>query len=354
MTERILIVRLAALGDIVTTSVLLSRIRAERPGAEVTWLCASAMQPLVELFEGMHRVVAVDEKRLFHGRGLDRIREVARVWWRLGRTHFDRILIAHADRRYRMLVPAFAPDRVRMLDHGFPRMNPIAGRHFGDEYARLLDAPGNRGPVGVRYSVADVRPRLPSGSNDDDAPTVVLVPGGARNMLRESALRRWPVERYRQLADGLAALNVRVLLVGDRNDEWVRPHFVGSHVIDRLGTSIIETLALLRDASLVISHDTGPMHLARLVRTPLLALFGPTIPMQVLPADADAEVLWGGASLPCRPCYDGRALAACTDNRCMQTISVGEVLERAKRVLARNSALGARVEGGSETPVGQR
>jgi heptosyltransferase-2 len=233
-------------------------------------------------------------------------------------------------------------------------MNPIAGRHFGDEYARLLDAPGNRGPVGVRYSVADVRPRLPSGSNDDDAPTVVLVPGGARNMLRESALRRWPVERYRQLADGLAALNVRVLLVGDRNDEWVRPHFVGSHVIDRLGTSIIETLALLRDASLVISHDTGPMHLARLVRTPLLALFGPTIPMQVLPADADAEVLWGGASLPCRPCYDGRALAACTDNRCMQTISVGEVLERAKRVLARNSALGARVEGASETPVGQR
>lgn len=325
------------------TSVLLSRIRAERPGAEVTWLCGSAMEPLVELFEGVHRVVTVDEKRLFHGRGLGRLREVALVWRRLGQTNFDRILIAHADRRYRILAPVFASDRVRMLDRGFSRMNPISGRYVGDEYCRLLDAPGNRGPIGVRYSVADVRPRLPSGSNHADAPTVVLVPGGARNVLRESALRRWPVARYRQLADGLAELNVRVLIVGDRNDEWVRPHFVGSDVIDRLGTPLAETLALLRDASLVISHDTGPMHLSRLVRTPLLALFGPTMPAQFLPEDEDAEVLWGGASLPCRPCYDGREFAACTDNRCMQTISVRDVLERAKQVLARNRSLVAPV-----------
>src|SRR5215813_2171435 len=133
MTERILIVRLAALGDIVMTSVLLSRIRAERPGAEVTWLCASAMEPLVELFEGVHRVVVVDEKRLFHGRALERLREVAAVRRRLGHTHFDRILIAHADRRYRILAPAFASDRVRMLDRSLRRMNPISGRYLGDE-----------------------------------------------------------------------------------------------------------------------------------------------------------------------------------------------------------------------------
>jgi heptosyltransferase-2 len=343
MKERILIVRLAALGDIVMTSVLLTRIRVEHPDAEVTWVCAAGMRPLVELFEGVHRVITVDEQRLFHGGRLQRVREVMRVWRQLGGTSFDRILIAHADRRYRVLVPRAGSRRMRMLDREISRMNPISGRYLGDEYARLLDAPGNRGPLEARYTPADVRRRLPGNSNPSDSPLVVLVPGGARNVLRESALRRWPVERYRELADGLSELNVRVALVGDRNDEWVRPHFDGSGAVDLLGSPIADTLATMRDAALVISHDTGPMHLARLVRTPLIALFGPTMPTQFLPADEDAVVLWGGASLPCRPCYDGREFAACTDNRCMKTISVRDVLMRAEHLLAERRASGVPV-----------
>ena len=331
MPERILIVRLAALGDIVMTSVLLTRIRVERPDAEVTWLCAASMRPLVELFDGVHHIVVIDEQKLFHGNGAERMREVARIWSQLGKAKFDQVLIAHADRRYRALVPTI--EGVRMLDREIGQMNPISGRYLGDEYARLLDPPGNRGPLKVRYSPVDVRPRLPPASSVSETPTVVLVPGGARNVLRESALRRWPVEHYRHLADGLAELNVRTAIVGDNNDEWVRPFFAGSGVVDLLGAPISETLASMRDAALVISHDTGPMHLARLVRTPLIALFGPTMPTQFLPADEDAVIFWGGASLPCRPCYDGREFAACADNRCMKTISVHDVLMRAERLL---------------------
>ena len=92
MKERILIVRLAALGDIVMTSVLLSRIRVERPDAEVTWLCAASMRPLVELFPGVHRIIVVDEQKLFRGNGIDQMREVARVWGRLGKTKFDQMM----------------------------------------------------------------------------------------------------------------------------------------------------------------------------------------------------------------------------------------------------------------------
>src|SRR5215510_9183433 len=244
MTERILIVRLAALGDIVMTSVLLSRIRTERPDAEVTWLCAASMRPLVELFDGVHDIVVADEQKLFHGNGVEQMREVARIWAQLRATRFDRVLIAHADRRYRALVPTI--DSVRMLDREIGQMNPISGRYVGDEYARLLDPPGNRGPLKVRYSPIDVRRRLPPSSRDSENPTVVPVPGGDRNVLRESALRRWPVEHYRHLADGLAEMNVRVVIVGDGNDEWVRPAFAGSGVVDLLGASISETLTSMR------------------------------------------------------------------------------------------------------------
>jgi heptosyltransferase II len=106
-------------------------------------------------------------------------------------------------------------------------------------------------------------------------------------------------------------------------------------VIDFLGTlTLEETLGVLAHASLVISHDTGPLHLARAVRAPTIALFGPTIPRQVLGAiPANVIVMWGGDHLACRPCYNGRDFALCQNNLCMQDISVAQVIDHAELLL---------------------
>ena len=133
------------------------------------------------------------------------------------------------------------------------------------------------------------------------------MPGGAKNVLRESALKRWPVQHYVAVARALLADGLDVALVGNSDDEWVRPHFAGMGVTDLMGgASLPETLDLFANSDLVIAHDTGPMHLARLVGARLIALFGPTSPSNfVLPDDA-TTVLWGGEHLACRPCYDGK------------------------------------------------
>jgi heptosyltransferase-2 len=166
----------------------------------------------------------------------------------------------------------------------------------------------------------------------------VIVPGGTRNVMRESGERRWPVENYATFATALASTGVRVTLVGDANDAWVRPHFAGIHVQDRIGsTSLPETLALLASSDLVVSHDTGPMHLARLAGARVLALFGPTMPSQVVVEDGRTTVLWGGEHLACRPCYDGREFAACSANVCMSSIAPGVVLATARALLGDES-----------------
>lgn len=332
--SRYLIVKLAALGDVAMASALPEAIRRRDPEAHVTWLCGSGVAELVRLFGSVNEVLVADEVALLRGRPDERLGALLAVWRLLGLRHFDEILLGHADRRYRALVLAARSTRLRALHHHVSaRMLPIPGRYHGDEYVRLLDGDEARGPIAGHFALADVRATLPA-QPDRSVAGVVLVPGGTRNVLRESALRRWPVERYRALAERLRDAGHVVTLVGDAADAWVRPYFAGAGVRDEIGAhGIAGTLGVLRAADLVISHDTGPMHLARLVRAPLLALFGPTNPSQFVPDDGSARVIWGGARLACRPCYDGREFAACRDNLCMQDVSVDAVMAHARSLL---------------------
>src|SRR6185436_613219 len=120
---------------------------------------------------------------------------------------------------------------------------------------------------------------------------------------------------------------------------WVRPEFAGVAATDLIGrTTIPEMLRALADCDLVISHDTGPMHLARLVGAPLIALFGPTMPAQFIVPDDSTSVLWGGEHLACRPCYDGREFADCSDNQCISSISADVVIRTARTMLRRQTA----------------
>jgi heptosyltransferase-2 len=163
----------------------------------------------------------------------------------------------------------------------------------------------------------------------------VIAPGGARNILRDDPLRRWPIESYRTLCAELVACGYDVVIIGDQNDARFRAEFNNVGVTDRMGVSLTETLCILRDADVLVTHDTGPLHLARLVRTAVVAIFGPTDPHHVVGAADDVDVLWGGAHLACRPCYDGRNYADCSNNLCMKSVSVDAVVRAVGDRLAR-------------------
>jgi len=291
-------------------------------------------------------MLVVDDS-ILRGSTLVRLRCIAKTWASLlRRPRFDRILLAHFDSRYRLLVPPLQQRAIRALRPARKgSTNPIPGRYLGDEFARLLDAdPVPTGPIERGYFLMDVRPRLEPGTSAaatvaGAGSLVLLVPGGARNLLHEQALRRWPAERYGTLARELRARGYRVGLIGNAQDTWVRPCFDGIEVDDFIGKlPLIETLRLMRDSAVVVSHDTGPLHLARLARAPVVALFGPTIPRQVVGELHDGIALWGGAHLPCRPCYDGLDYARCSSNLCMQDIAVDQVVAAVDSLVARRLA----------------
>ena len=338
---RYLIIKLGAIGDIVTTLPAISAIRSDDTEANITWVCGIPAASILETIPGIDEIIKVDETRLFRGSRLGRVAELLRVMARLAGRRYDRIFTFYRDRRYQLLSAlTFGPTRSFADDSH----RPVAGRSRSWESVRFcLDLPQRLLPCpvlpAVQWSINPLPNELSAWRKDKP---IVIVPGGAKNILRDDALRRWPIERYRAVAEALIEQGYRVAIVGAPSDRWVQPYFEKLEVIDLVGmTSLPELLGLMQISALVITHDTGTAHLARLANAPGITIFGPTNPEEVfgpimwgdVPAEPRSVALWGGANLSCRPCYDGRNYALCDDNLCMQGTPVNEVIQAAKKIL---------------------
>jgi ADP-heptose:LPS heptosyltransferase len=152
--------------------------------------------------------------------------------------------------------------------------------------------------------------------------------------------KRWPVEHWAALGDRLIAeLGVRFALMGAENDRPLTravQEAMGERPIDLAGaTTLPQLVALLARAQLVVSGDSGPLHIARAVGTPIVAIYGPTDPAISGPVGSPAIVL--RRDLWCSPCYNPRATAECRYGNpiCMQGVRPDQVFDAARHLLER-------------------
>jgi heptosyltransferase-2 len=320
---RALIVKLGAIGDVV---MAVPAVRAlVDAGWSVTWVAGAAAASVLRLYPWLD-VIEVDEAPLLRGSLPERLRALPALWRKLPGGRFDLCATLYFDARYRALTLPVRARRKLTLSHDDRARKLLPGRHHTDEVARIL--------LGL---ADDVRPHQLAPVRPDDLPPsplprvsgkprIVIAPAGARNLLRDDALRRWPVDRYVAVATALLARGCEVVLSGGPDDAWAAA-FAGLAVTDRIGAfSLPETVGLFDSADVVLTHDTGPLHLAGITNAGIVAVFGPVDPHGRLPQRANAVALWGGEGFACRPCYDGRDYAACSDNLCIQQITPAMVL----------------------------
>jgi lipopolysaccharide heptosyltransferase II len=167
-----------------------------------------------------------------------------------------------------------------------------------------------------------------------DCSPVVVLHAGAQN----GHAKRWPFMHWAALADHLTGeLGARVILTGSAADAPLTAaicRLARRPVIDLAGrTSLPELVALLERCDLLVSGDSGPLHIAGALGTSVVGLYGPTDPTISGPLAQEAIVL--RRAIWCAPCYDARATAVCRFHNpvCMKGLPPVAVYTAARRLL---------------------
>jgi ADP-heptose:LPS heptosyltransferase len=307
--QRILLLRLERIGDLLMTLEAIEDVRQAAPGAEIDLVVGSWNAGLAGRIRGLHRVETLDAGWLARdGTGVPLRTMLARAaGWRARR--YDLALNFEPDIRTNLLVAASRAARTAGFSSGGGgAVLDVALRydqrsHTSDNARRLVAAvlkvPPRTAPARLEISSDDRRraeERIPAGRG----PVVGVHASGGR------AIKQWDPDRFAELAVRLArARGATIVLTGSHADraviEPVARALQGLPAIDLAGALDLTTLAaVLERMDVLVTGDTGPMHLAAAVGTPVVAVFGPSDPVRYAPREDMHRVI--RVDLPCSPC----------------------------------------------------
>ena len=323
----ILLVRFSSIGDVILTTPLVRALRRRHPEAALTFVTKRALVPLVSENPHLTRVVALEPD--------EPVRHLADRLRPLAPTHGLDLHGSLRSRALRLLLPGrWSGYRKRKLARGwlistkldwYGRALPVPERYF--EAARDLDVGPDGGPP--EFAIAPTpRARVDewlAAEGLGGSAVAVFAPGAAH------ATKRWPAAHWAALAGRLAARGLTPLIVGGALDRGLASRIEGVRSVAGV-FSLQETGALLARARVVVSGDTGVMHMATAVGAPVVALFGPTVrQFGFLPYRARAEVL--ERPLDCRPCSAmGSGRCPMGHHACLEDITPAEVDAAALRI----------------------
>jgi ADP-heptose:LPS heptosyltransferase len=347
---RILLLRLERIGDLLMALPAIADARALAPEARIDLAVGSWNLPLARVIPGVTAVEALDASWLARGtRGLHMPALLRRAWqWRA--RQYDLAINFEPDIRSNLLLAASGArytagyasggggpllDRALEYDpraHTADNARALVAAVFGRRPSAVLP-PALALPDELRRAAAA---RLPSGSG---GPLVGVHVSGGR------AVKQWDPDRFAEMARRLADMRgATIVLTGSREDRpLVRTMATAMGdrpVIDVSGELELPALAaLLERLDLFVTGDTGPMHLAAAVGTPIVAVFGPSDPARYAPRGPRDRVV--RVDLPCAPCNRIRnPPERCTGHTpdCLALLTVQQVLDAALSSLSAGAA----------------
>ncbi len=309
--QKILIVRLGSLGDIIHALPAQQLLHHCLPHTEIHWLTESAYVPLLEAAPGVTRVWVAGLRKWSWQSSTKPFLHLMRA---LRREHFDlafdfqglvkSAIVARVSGA--RMVAGFGAEltRERLASSFYSReavTQPGEKLHVVDLNLRLAHQPGctnGAGPIiPLRIPDASIRLVREKLAKQGIHRPVLLNPGAGW------VTKVWPINQYAALAVRIQQeLGIPVVLTYGPGEERVVEAFqqAGTNVFS-FPTSIMELAALCRESRLMVAGDTGPLHLAVALRTPTVAIMGPSAVWRNGPyTDADIVVK---RQLPCSDCY---------------------------------------------------
>lgn len=349
--KRILLIKLSALGDVIQTLPTLEALRAAYPQAEISWLVEEPAVPLLNLHPALDHVLI--SRRQAWLRAVRSWRTLPKAWqemrnlrYSLRRQPYDAVLDLQGllkSALWTWLVQSprkigFAGTREYSylpLSERLPPFDP--DEHAVRRYLRLAEYLGGAAtPLRWRLGLApEAGAGLQELWTEGSGPLMVLHPG------TRWPSKHWPPAAFARLADALIQeRRARVVFTGNAADRPLIAHIraaMRGNSADLSGKTDLQALArLFFQADAAVTTDTGPMHLAAAVGTPVAAIFGPTAPWRTGPYGPQHRVVWTGAA--CSPCRR----RDCPDPVCLRELPVEAVLAAALAILDQNPELSRR------------
>jgi ADP-heptose:LPS heptosyltransferase len=354
---RVLLIRLRLIGDVVLSTPVVRAVRRTFPDAELTYLVEREAAAVVTGSPHLDEVLVIE-----HSRGAARLLHDLGLAWRLRRRRFDLVIDMHGGPRSSWLTLATGaprrvgydiPGRAWMYTRAVPRARELRPRHSVLNQWDLLSGIEDwrpEPPDPARDAVempldpaADARmaARLAAAGVAPDADLVVV------HVSANNPFRRWSEASFADLVVGLVhgSPRRRLVLSSGPSDRLAAARIIaaararlGPHgftqVVDIGEFDLPELRALIARSRLFVGGDTGPLHVAATTATPIVALYGPTLPARSRPwraphlMTASLEI----EDLPCRPCE--QRVCAPGDYRCLSTLEPEVVLAAAERAMA--------------------
>ena len=332
---RILLIRFSSLGDLVLLTALVEGIAATFPGHELHLVTKEQYR---ELFESSGHVSNINA--LPTGAGFNDLMSLRQ---KLAAMKFDIIIDAHNVIRSNILYRTLGARRKVQLEKNHVRKLSLirTGRNlYGktvsmkDRYLGLIAALGADIPDVSTH--LDPPPEAEASvealfeENGLTGRTIVAIAPGAR-----WETKRWSARGFAAVTGAIPPSGRSVLIIGDESEKEIcRMASAADGYVDACGRlSLMETAAALKRASVLVTNDSAPLHIAEAVGTPVVALFGPTVQQfGYFPLLGESIVL--EKDLECRPCSRNGARSCHKENRdCLDLITYQEVLDAISRVL---------------------
>ncbi|MDY6822907.1 MAG: lipopolysaccharide heptosyltransferase I [Thermodesulfobacteriota bacterium] len=340
----ILIVKLSAIGDVVHTLPALNRLRRHYPDARITWLVEEAAVPLLKGHSALDRLLVSRRKtwmrklRYTSSAG-GALREMRTFLAELRDTRYDMVLDFQGLLKSGLLIALCRGRRkigfdrgMEHQEHSYLFLNQRVPA-ISMEIHALVRSLQMLSAIGIPASEEnDVEYGIPVTEEDEKRAMVLLKRAkdgrsfvAALNPMAKWDTKLWTTEKFARLADRLIEYHdTAVVFTGGPEDagaiEEIRL-LMDHPALNIAGqTGLGELAALYGQVDMVVTTDTGPMHIAAAMKAPVVAIFGPTAPWRTGPFGTNKRVVQTG--LDCSPCFKRN----CTTRQCMTAITVDQVL----------------------------
>jgi heptosyltransferase-2 len=319
--QNILIIKPGAIGDLIQMTPVLRALKRKYSDAAISILVGSSAT--AELFRhdpSVFETIVYDRRREDSS-----VRSFFNLWFRLHRKRYDLVLnFQRSNIKTWLLATAAFPCRVLVY-----HKTRTTGVHAVMNHMKTL------APLGI--TSLDLRPELYPGPEAGRFAEIFFTDHGlngkrviALNPGASHAVNRWGTSQFVALADILAErLSARIIVVGGKADvalaEEISAQTRSSPLVISGKTSLLQLGALLKKCDVLVSADTGPLHLATAVGTRVVALFGAADPERTGPIGPGHKVIQAHdvACVPCR----SRTCKNSVYLECMQKITVEEVFD---------------------------